>query len=289
LRQLKIVIFERTAQNRSEIDFIRDQLAPGLSNLGDEVEISAANYVECDIAVIMWSPRGGWPERARAARAIRNLHGSNLLIVENPIFRGLAQRCFRVGFDHVHRAGKFFRKDMPDDRARAMGLKPAPWKEGDGAVFVAGQLPGDYSLDGLDISEWVVDVATHVERTTARPLIIRPHPLDVYTNWHMIQSSLGVEVSREPLQVDLARAGTWITLTSGSAIDAVIAGVPTICLNIHNFAWDASAHSLRGIEAPWRGERAQWLANLAYVQWTREEIEQGQCWRHLRELRERRA
>jgi hypothetical protein len=167
MRSLKIVIFERTAQNRGEIEFIHDKLSAGFSVSGDRVEISSATYVPCDVAVIMWSPRVGWPDRARAARAVRNLHGGNLLIIETPLLRNVAEWHYRVGFDHVHRAGKFFAPKMPNDRAAAMNLVLAPWKSSEGAIVIAGQLPGDYSLDGTDISEWVVDVATHIEKVVA--------------------------------------------------------------------------------------------------------------------------
>jgi hypothetical protein len=278
MHPLKIVVFE--------LDFIHHKLAPGLAASGDEVEISDKTYVDCDVAVIMWSPRCGQPDRARAARSIRNLHGKNLLIIETPTIRCVEAWHFRVGFDHVHRGGRFFAKDMPDDRSAGMKLKLAPWKSEEGAIIIAGQFPGDFSLDGLDAYEWVVDVATYIERRTERKIVIRPHPLDFSSNWFQLASSLGVEISRDPLHSDLARASTWIAYTSGSAIDAVMSGVPTICLSPANFAWDVSGHSLAGLEKPWTDNRSQWLANLAYTQWTNDEIGNGRCWRHLRGLTE---
>jgi len=281
---MKIVIYERTAQNRGEIEFIRETLAPGLSACGDDVEISLAKYVECDVAVILWSPRNGSPERARAARAVRNLHGKNLLIFETPVIRAIKQWHFRVGFDHVHRGGRFCPAIARTDRAKAMGLTLAPWKPGAAPVIIAGQLPGDFSLDGVDITEWVTDVADHVQRVSRRPLIIRPHPFDYSPDWLQVCAALGAEISREPLQHDLARAGTWIAYTSGSAVDAVMAGVPTICMSEANFAWDVSSHSLASLDKPWIGERSQWLENLAHAQWTNDEIGEGLCWRCLRSL-----
>ncbi|MCW2318592.1 hypothetical protein M2322_004161 [Rhodoblastus acidophilus] len=281
---MKIVIYERTAQNRLEVEFIHEKLAPGLSAFGDVVDISLEKYVACDVSVILWSPRNGSPERARAARAIRNLHGKNLLIFETPIVRTIREWHFRVGFDHVHRFGRFSPGKMSNDRAKAMGLTIAPWRTGDGPIIIAGQLPGDFSLDGLDIIEWAVDVAGHVQRISKRPLCIRPHPLDPSHDWLMAGAALGVEVSREPLQHDLARAGTWIAYTSGSAIDAVMTGVPTICMSEANFAWEVSAHSLASLDKPWTGDRSQWLSNLAHTQWTNDEIGEGLCWRSLRSL-----
>lgn len=214
-----IVIFDRTAQNRSEHVFIHEKLAPGLAVEGDSVRVSGQGYETCDIAVILWSPRGGPVERARAARKIRHLHARNLLIVETPVLRGIKDWHFRAGFDHVHRAGRFFRRDMPADRAQARNLVAQPWKEGDGPVVIAGQLPGDYSLDGVDALEWAGDVARQIDATSGRKIIFRPHPLDASMDWFALASSLGADISRRPLQDDLAAANAWVAFTSGSAID----------------------------------------------------------------------
>ena len=40
-------------------------------------------------------------------------------------------------------------------------------------------------------------------------------------------------------------------------------------------------YSLEDIENPKLGERKQLLYDLAYTQWTKEEIEQGKPWEHL--------
>ena len=271
---MKIVIYERTAQNRGEIEFIRETLAPGLSACGDDVEISLAKYVECDVAVILWSPRNGSPERARAARAVRNLHGKNLLIFETPVIRAIKQWHFRVGFDHVHRGGRFCPAIARTDRAKAMGLTLAPWKPGAAPVIIAGQLPGDFSLDGVDITEWVTDVADHVQRVSRRPLIIRPHPFDYSPDW--LQGLRGARSGNfaRALAARSGAGGTWIAYTSGSAVDAVMAGVPTICMSEANFAWDVSAHSLASLDKPWIGDRSQWLENLAHCA-----VDQRRDWR----------
>ncbi|WP_158255256.1 hypothetical protein [Rhodoblastus acidophilus] len=48
-----------------------------------------------------------------------------------------------------------------------------------------------------------------------------------------------------------------------------------------------SGHRLADLADPWRGDRSQWIANLAYCQWTVDEIGAGHCWRHLRDCVER--
>jgi hypothetical protein len=281
---MNIEIFERTALDERERCFIADVLAPGLACLGDRVRVTSATYEPCDVAVIMWAPRFDATDRARAARAVRNLHAQKLLIVETPVIRAAPPGGLRMGFEHVHRGGQFFQGEMPGDRVKAMGIELAPWKTVEGSVVIAGQLPNDYALNGIDIVEWVFDIAAHLARITARRLVFRPHPLDIETDWMRLFGAQDIEISREPLEHDLERASHWISYTSGSAVDAVIAGVASICFHPGNFAWDVSAHAFAGLENPWRGDRSQWLANLAYTQWQPDEILAGETWRHLRGL-----
>lgn len=283
---LRIVVFENTAQNRVERELMRDDVAPGFGTDSDHVTVSTGLDEPCDVAVILWSPCNDPTDRSRAARLIRNLHGRNLLIIETPILRDLPSWWlhYRVGFDHVHGGGRFHAGRPPSDRAAALGLLPAPWRTGDGPVVVAGQLPGDFSLDGVDTTEWVVDVASYLERISARQVVIRPHPADTRTDWRQLVGALDVEVSVQPLAADLVRAGAWVSFTSGSAVDAVLAGVPSVSLARANLAWDVSAHSLSALDRPWTGDRTAWLAGLAYSQWTRSEIRDGTCWRHLSKL-----
>jgi len=280
---LNIVLFEATAQNRAERAFLREQALPGLGVNGDQVRLTTGGYEPCDVAVIMWAPRLDGTDRTRAARAIRNLHGPNLLIFENPLFRNVPEWWFyfRVGFDHVHRGGRFAQSDASADRSQLLGLPLSPWRVTAGPVVIAGQLPGDYSLDGWDSQEWVLTIIQYLERTCERPLVLRPHPLDTRTDWRRLVGALPIEVSYEALATDLQRAGLWISLTSGSAVDAVMAGVPNICLHHNSFAWDVSAHSLMDLERPWVGDRRPWLAQLANTQWSWAEIREGACWRAL--------
>jgi hypothetical protein len=51
-------------------------------------------------------------------------------------------------------------------------------------------------------------------------------------------------------------------------------GIPTIC-HPASFAADISSTSLEEIENPRRVDRQQWFNNLAYSQFTHDEIESG--------------
>ena len=80
---------------------------------------------------------------------------------------------------------------------------------------------------------------------------------------------------------DLKDAHCTISYTSGSSIDSILAGIPVITCSEYNFLYSISSHSLEDVENPKCGKREQLLYDLAYAQWSVEEIRQGKPWQHL--------
>ena len=65
-----------------------------------------------------------------------------------------------------------------------------------------------------------------------------------------------------------------VTSISLCAMEAQILGIPTIC-HPDSFAADISSTRLEEIENPKRVDIQQWLNNLAYSQFTQNEIASG--------------
>ena len=65
------------------------------------------------------------------------------------------------------------------------------------------------------------------------------------------------------------------------SIDSILEGVPVITCSEYNFLWPISTHTIEDVENPRKGEREQLLYNLAYAQWSVQEIKEGKPWKHL--------
>ena len=94
------------------------------------------------------------------------------------------------------------------------------------------------------------------------PYRIRRHPVNA--------------ASKNTLAEDLEDTRVMVTWCSTSAVEAVLAGVPTVAFDEYSVAWDVTSHDL--IEEPWRGDREQWCYDLAYRQWTKGELAGGAAW-----------
>jgi hypothetical protein len=113
-------------------------------------------------------------------------------------------------------------------------------------------------------------------------VVYRPHPKQPDVSKMTMPPE--VEVSLRPLVEDLSRAGCWVSLTSGSAIDAVLAGVRSVTLSPASLAWDVSHHRLEHLDSPVEFDRTRWLDRIAHCQWTYQEMRDGHAWAALRPM-----
>jgi hypothetical protein len=83
------------------------------------------------------------------------------------------------------------------------------------------------------------------------------------------------------LEEDLKNAHCVVTWNSNSAVEAAIYGKPVFAFDEGSMVWEIANKSLLDLDTPKYPDRKQWANNLAYCQWTLEEIRNGDAWRHL--------
>ena len=185
-------------------------------------------------------------------------------------------RYCTAGYNGLNGDADFGNADVPGDRWEAMGRELAPWRLGGDYWLIAGQVPGDSALRGVCVDAWAEEVAHKLGRCEAidrnAQIRYRAHPRGgTYT---------GIKSTTGTLEEDIARAIAVITFSSNIAVDAVMRGVPAISFNRGSMAWDVTSHSIPDIVTP---DRTRWAERLAYTQWTKQEVESGEAWEHLRQ------
>lgn len=218
---------------------------------------------------------------------------------------------YRVGVNgYLNNQGIFYLNDNLDNKrfkklVESNHVNPFPgWKDSaaDSAILILCQLPGDSSLRGQKMSEWLIDTIIKIRSKTDRPIIVRLHPgmsvkarveflgevgAILFRNYPNIRWSNG---TASTLEEDLSKSGVCVTYSSGSAVDAVLAGVPVITIDEGNFAWPISSRTLNDLEKPRRADRKtvnDWLMHLANCQWTQEEMSSGYVWSRIEPIIER--
>ena len=108
--------------------------------------------------------------------------------------------------------------------------------------------------------------------TTFDSLHYRSHPLrsGIYPS--------AIPRNEGTLNDALIGIGLVITAAGTSGAYAALKGIPTICFDPSNIVFDISSHNL--IDNSYTDERGrkQWAANLAWKQWSNEEIASGKWW-----------
>lgn len=91
----------------------------------------------------------------------------------------------------------------------------------------------------------------------------------------------GAGYDQRPISEALGNAWAWVTHHSNSAVDALLAGVPAHC---EMGAAAALSIPLDQIAEPvLPAGRDQFLADVAWLQWSLDEMRSGAAWAHLKD------
>lgn len=241
--------------------------------------------------------------------------GKPWIVIESPLFRYNSKpgSYWRWSWHSYFRdTGMHCLEDHPSDRWQRIqqehDIQIQPWTRRGERVLYLMQRPGDTSNAPLikgygNYSMFVRNTLHTLLADTDRDIDIRLHPLRVDQQMEILKPLLDnsqIYISDhsnkdgaspncvnggESLYRDLDNAWCAVGANSNSLIETVCYGTPTVCLHPSAMAWPMCIHDTLDIERPMqRPDRTQWLSNLAYCQWTTEEVLDGTAWRHLKML-----
>lgn len=167
------------------------------------------------------------------------------------------------------------KRPMPMDRLEAVGWNPRAWRRAGRLVIFAGSSAKYHQFCELPHPTiYAARVIADVRHRTKLRIVYRPKP-----SWRDATPIGGTAFSsRQSSFADLLdNAALLITHGSNACLDAMLAGVPTITLG-DGVAAAIGNRTLDEIPTPAHPERTQWLANLAYHQWSCAEFESGEAW-----------
>ena len=285
---MRLRIFNRAIHPSGKPGF--DAIVAGCRAVGDECDYTDDLIANCDVAVHASGPKGGSMAQSDLSvcrRILIDRFGKNRLILESPVIRpGLVVgNYWRLSLGGFLRGSEYANENSPSDRweriSSEQGIEPRDFHvPQDGHVLIMLQKPSDASLSGSDHYNWARAMIAQVKQYVDWPIVLRPHPL----NKESTPAFEGATVSSGS-EKDWDNARAVITFTSLSAIDSLLRGLPTWTMSPGNLAYEMTNRSLSRLENPWFPHPAdfdQWLANLAYTQWSPDEIRSGEPWSRLR-------
>jgi hypothetical protein len=243
--------------------------------------LTFAQYEPSEVAVIFGVGKKkvpvSWP-RGKVFRQQRSQNKDVIVLETGYINRGDGENHhYAAGFNGLNGRADFRNEDMPDDRAKLLGVKLEPYTGGK-HILICGQVPWDASVEGTDHLAWIEQTGKRIHEITSRPIRFRPHPLS------------GMGTPKDRLEDDLKDCHAVVTFNSNSGVEAVIAGKAVFAADEGSMVYRIANNNIEEIEIPftWLDEdgpmfpdREQWLANIAYTQWTPAEMAEGLTWKHL--------
>lgn len=187
----------------------------------------------------------------------------------------------KVVVNSRHPTTYFRRIPKPDDRLSMFHVEPSPWRrEGDGKhILLVGMSEKAAQHVGFEAEQWEYSVVDELRYCRTREIIYRPKP-----NWSGARAIPGSTFSgrKRDLADDLNNCWAVVTHHSNAAVEALMLGVPVFCTTGVAAPMGKDPFSGELYEPYYPPDRAQWAADLAYTQWSVEEIRQGLAWRHLK-------
>ena len=265
--------------NNQEHLAVLTAFATGIKRKGVDVEmIPLELYKPVDMAVVFGVHKKGMPISYPRGRVIREQTAARLPVIV--LEKGYVHRreYYAAGFGGLNGRAFFNNEDSPSDRWEQLKveLRP-PQLNPKGHFLVCGQVPTDASVQHIDIHKWTENMCKFISSHTKNKVIFRPHPLAR----HITPEIAGVETSSRTLMEDFENCRAVVTFNSNAAVDAAIEGIPTFAEDKGSMAFSVSANKIAYMQNPVTLKRTQWANDLAYTQWTLQEMANGLPWEHL--------
>lgn len=173
--------------------------------------------------------------------------------------------------------------NYPSDRFERLGLEVKPWRaeRANTPILFAGSSAKYHAFNRMsDPTSYAKRVIKALKRSTERPIIYRPKP-----SWRDAVPIEGTVYSsaKEPLEQIFDRCHVVVTHGSNTCFEAALNGIPSIVLGA-GVMGPVSSRNLSDVEHPRiDGGRWQLFYNLAYHQWTLDEMRSGEAWKTIGE------
>jgi hypothetical protein len=184
----------------------------------------------------------------------------------------------KLAVNNRHPVAYFQNRKHPADRFAQFGIPVRPWRREGRHILLAGMSEKAARAEGLNPEAWEREAVLHLRQLTDRPIVYRPKP-----NWpgaKLIPGTVMQDGNSIPLERALSGCHAVVTHHSNVAVEALLAGVPCICPG--GVASVLSGSKMTQIESPPMPDgREQWAADLAYTQYSVEEMREGLAFRYL--------
>ena len=307
---MKVISYINVIPNKNtseEKEGILNKYIQGVTRVGDNGYIhNGYNLLDCDVAVIQ-----GWQHEKGKSGAHLQLRqsvidtqiaknkyvitgDSNLFLYANKTNK--PHHYLRYSINGVFPNTGNYCDNNPDPKrwqqiSKDCNIQLEPMRNKGKTILLCLQRNGGWSMGKYDVQDWIIDTVTEIRKHSDRTIVVRPHPGDkkavqyLSHRYNRISNLPNVKLSPfdRPLEEDLHKCWAVVNHNSSSIVGPIIQGY-------HAFATDPEKSqckevvntNLKNIETPKEFDRQRWLERISMFHWKFTELEDGSCWRHMR-------
>lgn len=214
---------------------------------------------------------------------------SNLFLYRDP---GNTKTYLRFSLNDVFpTSGEYFNKSIDPKRWQKIkndiGFDLQPWRTKGKNILVCLQRNGGWSMDGLDVMDWLNQTISTIKQNTDRPIIVRAHPGDRRTKDYLKINHSNVKITNNKnICEDFQKAWATITYNSSPGVASAIEGVPVFVTDPipnRSQAYDVCNTDLKNIESPLLPERQQWIEKISMCHFNFDDLRNGVAWNIIKD------
>jgi hypothetical protein len=245
-----------------------DAFEQGLKSLGHTVTKHSKNG---DAAVI-WSVL--WSGRMRENQAIWNYYrNQNKPVIVLEIGCLVRNTTWKIGINGINQGSYFVTTGQDDTRKNQLRLNFEPWKSNGSDILICTQHDKSYQWQGNpSLKEWTDNIINEIRKYSQRPIKVRPHPRCLF--YPNINNTQVFKSTERQIDKEFSTAWAVVNYSSNPGVEAILNGIPAF-VGDKSLASPVGNFDFRNIENPNRPERTQWLNDLAWTEWTVEEMAKG--------------
>ena len=269
---------------------LAERVGEGVKILGFDYEVRVVDdyngpLAETDVAIVL-----GVKGMSGYIMREHQVLDKHVIYIDKGYYRGRGDdpavklEYFRFSVDGFQPINYFQNVKRPSNRWDRLGFTFKPMQRHGSTVVYAGssQKYCDFQQIG-DATKYASKVVRGVRKMLPNnEIIYRPKP-----TWKDAVPIEGTTFSqrKKKIQEELKTAKALVTHGSNASFDSILAGVPCVVLGdaIAKPIAMSSLQQLRDIKFPKDEERNQWGCDLAYCQWTLDEMRSGEMWENLKE------
>ena len=281
---------------------ILNYFCQGVQAVGDiAIAHTGMNVVSCDVALIQGfvHDHGKTSPHLLLRKNAINLQKQNdkrSLIVDSNLFLYINKEnslhYLRYSFDGVFpNTGFYFDTDIDPTRwkkiSKDLNLELKPWRSQGNHILICLQRNGGWSMNGVDVHQWLDSTITKIRTYSDRHIIVRKHPGDkkITTSLKIRHANVSLSPDNKSLISDLSNAWATVVYNSSPSVASLLEGVPAFLTDPvpeHSQTYGVANTDLSLIENPIINDRQHWVEKLSMCHWKFEELKSGEAWQFFR-------